>query len=360
LVYLCKNLFLMRFHKHIVALITGLLVLSSCNAPYKFTLTTSKTLVFTEQGTATLTEKNNKQIDSIHFFVNGKRVASKGNTITFNTKDLGVGKFAVSALAFYPEKTKKINNSVEILSNIAPTIYTYKLINTYPHDKNAYTQGLEFHNGFLYETTGQRGKSVLRKVELKTGNILQETKLDKKYFGEGMTILNDKIHWLTWVAKKGFTYDLETFKQEGEFSYAWSQQGWGLTNNGTDLLKSDGTHKIYFLDGNTQQEKKSIQVYYNKGKIDKLNELELINGKIYANRWITDKPIKSLIVIINPENGIVEGIANLNGLRELILKDQTLQDDDVLNGIAYDKNSNRIFVTGKKWGKLFEIELVKQ
>jgi len=350
----------MRLQKYIIALITGLLVLSSCNDPYKFTLTTSKKLVFNEQATATLTEKNNKQIDSIHFFVNGKRVVSTGNSITFNTTDLGVGKYTVSALVFYPEKTKKINNSVEILSNIAPVIYSYKLINTYPHDKNAYTQGLEFHNGFLYETTGQKGKSVLRKVALKTGKVLQEEKLDEKYFGEGMTILNDKIHWLTWQAKKGFTYNLETFKQEGEFSYTWSQQGWGLTNNGTDLLKSDGSHKIYFLDGNTQQEKKSIQAYYNKGKIDKLNELELINGKIYANRWITDKPIKSLIVIIDPATGIVEGIANLDGLRKIILKTQTLQDDDVLNGIAYNKETNSMYVTGKKWGKLFEIELIKQ
>ncbi len=350
----------MRLQKYIIALITGLLVLSSCNDPYKFTLTTSKKLVFNEQATATLTEKNNKQIDSIHFFVNGKRVVSAGNSITFNTTNLGVGKYTVSALVFYPEKTKKINNSVEILSNIAPVIYSYKLINTYPHDKNAYTQGLEFHNGFLYETTGQKGKSVLRKVTLKTGKVLQEEKLDEKYFGEGMTILNDKIHWLTWQAKKGFTYNLETFKQEGEFSYTWSQQGWGLTNNGTDLLKSDGSHKIYFLDGNTQQEKKSIQAYYNKGKIDKLNELELINGKIYANRWITDKPIKSLIVIIDPATGIVEGIANLDGLRKIILKTQTLQDDDVLNGIAYNKETNSMYVTGKKWGKLFEIELIKQ
>jgi glutamine cyclotransferase len=350
----------MRLQKYIVALITGLVVLSSCNDSYKFTLTTSKKLVFNDQGTAKLTEKNNKPIDSIHFFVNGKRVASEGNEITFSTSDLGVGKFTVSALVFYPEKTKKKNNSIEILSNVAPASYKYKLINTYPHDKNAYTQGLEFHNGFLYETTGQRGKSVLRKVELKTGKVLQEEKLDAKYFGEGMTILNDKIHWLTWQAKKAFTYDLATFKQEGEFSYSWSQEGWGLTNNGTDLIKSDGSHKIYFLDGKTGQEKKTIQVYYNKGKVDKLNELELIDGKIYANRWDTTKPIKSGIFIINPENGIIEGSLDLDGLRKIVLKTQNLSDDDVLNGIAYDKDTGKIYVTGKKWSKLFEIEIIKQ
>ncbi len=350
----------MRLQKYIIAFIIGLLVLTSCNDPYKFKLTTSKKVIFNEKATATLTEKNNKPIDSIHFFVNGKRVTSNGNSISINTTNLGVGKHLISALAFYPEKTKKINNSIEVLPKNAPTIYTYKLINTYPHDKNAYTQGLEYHNGYLYETTGQRGKSVLRKVELKTGKVLQEIKLDDKYFGEGMTIFNNQIHWLTWQASRGFTYNLETFKQEGEFEYTWSKEGWGLTNNGTDLMKSDGSHRIYFLDGNTQKEKRSIQAYYNKGKIDKLNELELINGKLFANRWITEKPIKSIIVIINPENGIVEGIVNLEGLRNIILKSQNLQDDDVLNGIAYDKENDRIFVTGKKWGKLFEIELVKQ
>ncbi len=351
----------MRLQKYIIALLTGLFAFTSCNDPYRFTLKTSKKLVFNQQATATLTEKNNKPIDSIHFFVNSKRVPSKGNSITFNTADLGVGKYVVSALAFYPEKTKKINNSIEILSNIEPTIYTYKITNTYPHDKKAYTQGLEFHNGFLYETTGQFGKSVLRKVELKTGKVVKEVKLDDKYFGEGMTIVNDKIFWLTWKARKGFIYDLETFKQEGEFTYTWSQEGWGFANDETNLYKSDGSHKIWILDPKTKAEKKSIQAYYNKGKIDKLNELELINGKIYANRWITDKPIKSLIVIINPENGIVEGIANLNGLRNEILKTQQLQaEDEVLNGIAYDKATGRIFVTGKRWGKLFEIELIKQ
>ena len=351
----------MRLQKYLFAFTSILLVLSACTNPYKFKLTTSKKLVYKEEATAKLVEVNNQPIDSVYFFINGKRVKSEGNSMVFGTANLGVGKHTVSALAFYPGKTKKINNSIEVLSNIAPTIYSYELINSYPHDKNAYTQGLEYKDGFLYETTGQYGKSTLRKVDVKTGVVLKEKKLDKRYFGEGMTILNNKIHWLTWRAKQGFTYDLETFEQEKEpFSYSWSQEGWGLTNNGTDLIKSDGTHKIYFLDGDNQQEKRSIQAYYNKGKIDKLNELELINGKIYANRWITDKPIKSLIVIINPENGIVEGIVNLEGLRKIVLKEQTLQDDDVLNGIAYNKENNSIFVTGKKWGTLFEIKLIKK
>ncbi|MFN0729840.1 glutaminyl-peptide cyclotransferase [Polaribacter gochangensis] len=346
----------MRFPKYISLIAFSFILLSSCNTAYKFKLTTTKKLVINQEATATLTEANNKPIDSIQFFVNGKRVASEGNTITFSTKELGVGKFAVTALAFYPEKTKKINNSIEVLSNVEPSIYSYKLINTYPHDKTAYTQGLEFHNGFLYETTGKHGKSVLRKVELKTGKVLQEVSLDAKYFGEGMTIFNDEIFWLTWKARKGFVYDLETFNQKSEFSYTWSNEGWGLTNDGTHLIKSDGTHKIWFLDPATQKEMKSIQVYTNKYSLKELNEIEYINGKIYANKWQQNS-----IVIIDAKTGIVEGVANLSGLKKEIEKIQTLANqDEVLNGIAFDKETGRIFVTGKHWGKLFEIELVKQ
>ncbi len=346
----------MRLSKYISLIALLLIVFTSCNDAYKFKLTTTKKIVINQVATATLTEVNNKPIDSIQFFVNGKRVASNGNSININTKELGVGKFTITALAFYPEKTKKVNNSIEVLSNIEPSIYSYKLINTYPHDKTSYTQGLEFYNGFLYETTGKKGKSVLRKIALKTGKVLQETKLDAKYFGEGMTILNGNIFWLTWQARKGFIYDLETFKQKGEFAYTWSAEGWGLTNDGTHLIKSDGTHKIWFLDPETQKEKKSIQVYTNKYSLKELNEIEYINGKIYANKWQQNS-----IVIIDANTGIVEGVANLSGLKKEIEKSQTITDqDEVLNGIAFDKETGRIFVTGKHWGKLFEIELVKQ
>jgi len=346
----------MRLSKHISLIALLLIVFTSCNDAYKFKLTTTKKIVINQVTTAKLTEVYNKPIDSIQFFVNGKRVASKGNSININTKELGVGKFTVTALAFYPEKTKKVNNSIEVLSNIEPSIYSYTIIDTYPHDKTSYTQGLEFYNGFLYETTGKKGKSVLRKIALKTGKVLQETKLDAKYFGEGMTILNGNIFWLTWQARKGFIYDLETFKQKGEFAYTWSAEGWGLTNDGTHLIKSDGTHKIWFLDPETQKEKKSIQVYTNKYSLKELNEIEYINGKIYANKWQQNS-----IVIIDAKTGIVEGVANLSGLKKEIEKTQTITDqDEVLNGIAFDKETGRIFVTGKHWGKLFEIELVKQ
>jgi glutamine cyclotransferase len=346
----------MRLSKHISLLAISLITLISCNNAYKFKLTTTKKLVINQEVTATLIEVNNKPIDSIHFFVNGKRIASEGNTITFDTKELGVGKFTVTALAFYPEKTKKTNNSFLVYSEKKPIVYDYKIVNTYPHDKTAYTQGLEFYNGFLYETTGKLGKSVLRKVELKTGKILQEQKLDAKYFGEGMTILDGNIFWLTWKARKGFVYDIETFKQKKEFSYTWSNEGWGLTNDGTHLIKSDGTNKIWFLDPATQKEQKSIQVYLKSVPFNEINELEYVNGKIYANYWK-----KPNIGIIDPNTGIVEGVIVLEKLQNLMKKEQKLTDqDEVLNGIAFDKKTGRIFVTGKHWGKLFEIELIKK
>jgi glutamine cyclotransferase len=340
----------------IISILTVLFIFSSCAEGYKFTLKSPKKTTLNKSIKVSLTEKNNKQIDKIQFYVNGKEVATEGNSATILTKDLGVGKHAITALAFYPGKTVKKNGSFEVFADKKPVVYNYKIIQSYPHDKKAYTQGLEYYNGFLYETTGHRGESTLRKVEIKTGKVLQKTALDKKYFGEGMTIVNDKIFWLTWENKKGFVYDLKTFEQKKEFAYVKSKEGWGLTQNETELIKSDGTNKIWFLDKETQKEKRSIQVYTNNRAVDKLNELELINGKLYANKWQ-----QNTIIIINPNTGIVEGLADLRGLKKEMEKTQKLiPQDEVLNGIAFDAQNNRLFVTGKNWGKLFEIKLIKK
>lgn len=346
----------MKSIRHFLLLLLTITVLSSCETSYKFTIEVPKKAVLNDKVTISLKEKNNQAFEKVLFFVNGKEVETQSNSFTLDTKNYGVGKQLVSAMVYYGDgKSKRINNSVEVFSNVPYKAYTYKLINTYPHDGTAFTQGLEFHNGHLYESTGQRKKSTIRKVDLKSGEVLQKTNIDDRYFGEGITILNDKIYFLTWQAHKGFIYDLETLEQQKEFPYGRSKQGWGLTNNGTELIKSDGTSTIWFLDAETQKEKRSIQAYNHNQKIPKLNELEYINGKIYANYW--QKP---LIAIINPENGVVEGIANLSGLVNEMRKTQTLKEDDVLNGIAYDKENNRLFVTGKNWKKLFEIELIEQ
>lgn len=346
----------MRFYKFLSLTLAILLVTSCSETNYKFKLNTTKKTTLGKKAAIKFEQLDGSPIDSVHIYINNKRVNTTETSVTINTSDFGVGKHSVTALAFYPENSKKVNNSIEVLAKTPPVVYTYKIVNTFPHDKNAYTQGLEFYNGFLYETTGRKGQSTLRKVALKTGEVVQKTDLNDDYFGEGMTIFNNKIYWLTWQARKGFVYDFESFKQIDEFNYNKSNEGWGLTHNDTELIKTDGTNKIWFLDTKNQQEKRSIQVYTNKYPIDKLNEIELIDGKIYANKWQQNS-----IVIINPETGIVEGVANLNGLRDIVAKNQKLEpQDDVLNGIAYDTANKRLFVTGKHWNKLFEIELIKK
>lgn len=346
----------MKIRLIIIFSIISSLFIISCNDNYKFTLKVPKNTILNQSISAIIKEQNDKPIDSVQFFINGIKSISQGNSTIINTQDFGVGKHQISALIFYPEKTKKINNSFEVLASKSPEVYTFKIINSFPHDTKAYTQGLEYYQGFLYETTGRRGQSSLRKVDIKTGKVLQKIDLDDQYFGEGMTILNDKIFWLTWQAKKGFVYNLETFQLEKEFAYNNSAEGWGLTNNGVDLIKSDGTHKIWFLDAENQKEKRFIQVYTNKYKLENLNELEIIDENLYANKYQ-----QNAIVIINIKTGEVIGVADLTGLKTEMEKTQKLvANDEVLNGIAYDKENNRLFVTGKNWGKLFEIELIKK
>lgn len=328
----------------------------SCKSEYKFVLNTPKKIQSNQELTISLSEKGNKPIDSIQFSIGNLKVKSNNNSATFNVKDLKLGKHTITAIVFFENKTKKVTKPVYIMADSAPEIYTYKIINTYPHDKGAYTQGLEYHNGFLYEGTGQRGKSSIRKVALESGEILQQKDLESNYFGEGITILNNKLYQLTWQGGIGLVYDLETFDKEKEFKYTKSREGWGLTNNGEKLIKTDGTERIWFINSESLVEENYIEVYTNKQKVEKLNELEYINGKIYANRWQLNS-----ILIIDPTSGKVEGVANLNSLKELIAKEQALEEnDDVLNGIAFDKENNRLFVTGKHWSKLYEIELIKK
>ena len=334
-----------------------IIALASCETAYELSIKVDKKAVLADKVVVSLVEENNNPIEEVTFFVNGREVSSSNNSFTLDTKEYGTGKHLISAMVAYGEnKSKRINNSIEVFSNIPFTSYDFKIVNVFPHDGTAYTQGLEYYNGFLYETTGKLGKSSLRKVELKTGKVIQKIDLDRRYFGEGMTIFDNKIFFLTWKANKGFVYNLESFELESEFPYNRSKEGWGLTHSDTELIKSDGTSKIWFLDPSTQKEKRYIEAYTNQQSLDQLNELEYINGKIYANYW--QKP---LIAIINPENGIVEGLINLTRLVQEMEKSQKLlKENDVLNGIAFDAENNRLFVTGKNWQKLFEIELIKK
>jgi len=228
-------------------------------------------------------------------------------------------------------------------SKVIP-VYTYKVVNTYPHDRSAFTEGLVFEDGLLYEGTGLHGYSNLRRVKLETGEILQIRELSAQFFGEGVTIYGSKIIQLTWQSHIGFVYNKYSFKLLQEFNYP--DEGWGITHDGKHLIMSDGTETLHFLDPETFEESSQIEVYANDIPVTKINELEYIQGEIYANIWQTER-----IARIDPLTGQVVGWINLKGILSPEDHSETV---DVLNGIAYDTKNDRLFVTGKFWPKLFE------
>jgi len=229
----------------------------------------------------------------------------------------------------------------------SPARYGFRIINTYPHDPAAFTQGLVYVNGFLYEGTGLRGQSTLRRVDLNSGQVAQSLALDPELWGEGITLFGDRIIQLTFTAGRGFVYDRQSFSTLDEFSY--TPEGWGLTDDGRQLIMSDGTAELRFLDPDSFQETGRLLVADDGVPVPMLNELEFVEGEIYANVWRTD-----LIARISPDTGALVGWIDLAG----ILGDQPRP--GVLNGIAYDSEGERLFVTGKRWPKLFEIELVRE
>lgn len=227
-------------------------------------------------------------------------------------------------------------------------VYGYKVVRVFPHDPNAYTQGLVYYKGFLYEGTGMNGTSSLRKVKLETGEVLQKVDLPEQYFGEGITIFKKKILQLTWKAEKGFIYNLDDLNSLGEFSYPG--EGWGLTTNDGEVFLSDGTAEIRVLDGNTLKEKRRITVRDGNTPVTELNELEFVRGQLFANVWQTDR-----IARISPKTGKVVGWIDLSGILSVVYR---RNQDAVLNGIAWDAAGKRLFVTGKLWPSIFQIELV--
>jgi glutamine cyclotransferase len=227
--------------------------------------------------------------------------------------------------------------------------WTFQVVNTYPHDREAFTQGLEYRNGFLYEGTGLHGRSTLRKVKLETGIVLQKLSLPPQFFGEGISVVGDRIVQLTWQSETGFVWGLQDFKLQRQFTYRG--EGWGLTTDGRHLYFSDGTDEIRVLDSQTLAETRRIRVRENGRPLKDLNELEWVEGEILANVWQTDRIVK-----INPLTGRVTGSIDLTG----ILPAPERAGTDVLNGIAYDAAGKRLFVTGKLWPKLFHIRLVKK
>lgn len=298
----------------------------------------------------------NTTIDSVVYYSNDKKLGTATNNKICNFKldKLQFGVQNIKAVVYYEGQNVECITSFELVSNITPKLYEtkdYTIVNTYNHDVNAYTQGLEFYKGVLYEGTGQNGESTLRKTDHKTGKVSKSVPLSPDYFGEGITVFNGKIYQLTWKNKIGIIYNAETLVQEKTFNYFADIEGWGLTHNDKHLIMSDGTNKIYFLNPETQKMERSINVYSDTNAIPDLNELEWIDGKIWANIYQKDA-----VVIINPENGAVEAVIDFSALKTKNKK--VLSDgDEVLNGIAYNSATKTVFITGKDWDKMFEIKL---
>ena len=291
---------------------------------------------------------SNYNITNLEFKINNKSVSSP---YTLEDK---LGKNLLKASFNIDDKQFNINKEFIVYSSFKPKVYTYKIINEFFHDMNSYTQGLEFDDYYLYEGTGQYGYSMLKKINFQTGEVLDKLFLDKSYFGEGITILNDKIFQLTWKSKIGFVYNLTDLKLLKSFNYKNSSEGWGLCNDGKHLYKSDGTEKIWKLNANNLEEISFINVVTNNKVINKINELEWYNNKIYANTYQFNKEVG---LIINPENGEVEGVIDFSGLKEKVKDHSGL---DVLNGIAYNEKRKTFFITGKNWSKLFEIKIIEK
>lgn len=306
-----------------------------------------------EAASLEIVNTNNKTIDSVVYFVNDKKVGvtKESEKLNFLLRDQKLGYQNLKALVYFEKKNQEVIARIELVSEVEPKLLSYTIVNTYPHDNKAFTQGLEFYRDTLYEGTGRYGVSSLRKTDYKTGKVYKQVNLDPRHFGEGITILNNKVYQLTWKENIGIIYNADTFEKEKEFSYFKSIEGWGLCNDGKVLYQSDGTEKIWIIDPTTLKEIDYINVYTASNKIKNINELEYINGKIYGNIWG-----KNAIAVINPKNGTVEAVINLAELKTKIFNPN--QDtDNVLNGIAYNPKTKTIFITGKNWDKMFEIKV---
>ena len=292
-----------------------------------------------------LSNPSNKKIDSVNYVMNNSAVAD-----IFSLQNSSLGEKMIKAEVFYGGKKEVALQKVIVVNGSTPKLYTYELLNTYPHDITSYTQGLEFYNGVLYESTGQYGESKLRALDYKNDAILNNVNLSRSYFGEGLTILNDKIYQLTWKEGRGLIYDVNTFETLGSFNYGQSKEGWGLCNDGRQLYKTDGSENIWILNAETLEEERFVQAYTNKGRLTNLNELEWVEGKIYANRYQ-----KNGVAIINPINGAIEAVLDFKDLKNKVTNHPGL---DVLNGMAYNPDTKTLFVTGKRWDKLFEVRII--
>jgi glutamine cyclotransferase len=268
--------------------------------------------------------------------------------ISWNSDQARVGKNILKVTLYHKEGKEIHTVSVILLSDITPATYNYRVIQQYPHDNNAYTQGLLYHDGILYESTGLEGKSSVRMVNLITGELILKTNLENQFFGEGIALYKNCIYQITYKSQVGFVYDKKTLQLIRRFNYP-IKEGWGLTSDNTNLIMSDGSAQLFFLEPEYFTQVDQIEVFDNKGMVTYLNELEYINGKVLANVYG-----ESRIVIINPLNGKITGQINLEKLIPKGFKDDI---NTVLNGIAYNPRTRHIYITGKNWPVLYELEI---
>lgn len=305
----------------------------------------------TESLVMDVTNPENIKIDSVVVNLDGvrktKATTLSGVSVPLANEKLGM-RNVITTVHF--EGKKEVDTlQIEIVSGIAPKALNYTIVATYPHDSNSYTQGLEFYNGLLYEGTGQYGESALRKNDYKTGNALERVDLDKMYFGEGITFLHDKIYQLTWQENTAFVYDAKTMKKIKQITYEQAIEGWGLTTDGKNLYMTDSSNRIRILNPENFKEIDHVDVYSGAVAVPYVNELEWVNGKIFGNVYQKDA-----IAVIDPKTGAVTGILNMADLKSKITK---TPETDVLNGIAYRKETDTYFITGKNWDKMFEIKI---
>ena len=302
----------------------------------------------------TVTYANNKRypVDSAHVLYNNARVAtldSATRSMKFNVPASRCGVNNLKIVTFHPGgRQGSVTCPIVVKPDKAPRRLAFEVVRVYPHDATASTQGLVYHEGFLYEGTGILGKSSLRKIDLARDKLHNTFSLGNEYFGEGITIYKGKIYQITWVSRKGFIYDLETFRQESTFDY--STQGWGITTMDDRLVMSDGTHELFVIAPETFSKVATIEVYDHHGPVHSLNALEWINGCVWANVWLTDR-----IVVIDPRSGAVVEELYLPNMLSPEEKVKLNTKEDVLNGIARNPDRETIYVTGKHWPKLFEL-----
>ena len=330
-----------------------LIIFISCsneNQIYEISIS-SESEIYNKESKVSLDIKLNNnliKVEDLKFFINEKKVSK-----VTNLSQAKLGSNSIKAQFTHNNQKKILIKNIDVYNTDQPNLYSYEIIGEYPHDISLYTQGLEFKNNILYESTGLNGYSSLRKFDVYNNQLIDVRFLDDEYFGEGLTILNNKIYQLTWKNRIGFIYDLKTMNMEKSFNYGQSSEGWGLANDGNNLYKSDGTEKIWIIDPVTLKEIDNIEIVTDKKKVKNINELEIVDEKIYANTYQFNKDV---VLVINKLTGSVDGIIDFGNLRNKVKQHNNL---DVLNGIAFNKKRNSFFITGKRWDKIFEVKIIK-